>query len=249
MKPDRQWIACPVPAAAAITALLLLAAPVAHAATTEYQYDALARLRRVVHDNGVATSYALDAAGNRTQVDDLQPAMPLAPSSLEVPASSDTGMYVVRWAASTGGVLRYELAESTSSSFVPQAVLPSGDASVTVRDRPTGTYYYRVRACGTPGCSAYTVGGNPVVVTLAAPPPAAPQNLRASFVANCVWRATWDAVPGAAYYRLRESVGVERTVVAPQADVVCQGGNQNSNKPDRVRACNAAAACGTSASF
>lgn len=240
MKPDRQRIAFSV---------LLFATLDAPAATTQYQYDALARLRRVVHDNGVITHYALDAAGNRTQVDDLPPVGLTAPASLTVPATNNSGAYLVTWSASSGTVLRYELAESASPSFDPQTVLYASEARITVVDKASGTYYYRVRACGGAACTAYTVAPNPVVVTLPPPAPQAPQNARASLVASCVWRATWDAVPGAAHYRLRESVGVERTVVGTEATVVCRSGSQNENKPDRVRACNSAGICGPTTTF
>ena len=87
-------------------ALLLLSAPGAHGATAEYQYDALARLRRVVHDNGIITNYLLDPAGNRTQVDDLPPMVPTAPPGLRVPETAVIS-FEVNWGASAGSVLRW----------------------------------------------------------------------------------------------------------------------------------------------
>lgn len=241
MKSNGQWIAS--------VALLLSASP-SHAATTEYQYDALARLRRVVNDNGVVTDYTLDAAGNRTQVADVQPVLPSAPPSLTVPQASVLGTFGLSWTAAAGQVTRYELEESTSAAFAATQQVFAGDArSLTVRDRASGTYYYRVRACGTPGCSPYTPGSNAVVVTALTPLPPAPQNARAMFVATCVWRATWDAVAGAASYRVRETAGVERMVNGLQADIVCPFNNQNGNKPDWVRACDAASLCGPAARF
>src|SRR5919108_2184423 len=65
------------------------------AATTTYQYDALGRLVVVTHNNGNVTTYTLDAAGNRTQVDDLLPQA--APASISVPLTSSTGNYTVSW--------------------------------------------------------------------------------------------------------------------------------------------------------
>jgi hypothetical protein len=109
-----------------------------------------------------------------------------------------------------------------------------------------GTYYYRVRACGIGGCSDYTAGANGIVVTI---PPDAPTNLSTTFVANCAWRANWNAVSGAAHYVVRDTVGAEQTVTVNQAHVSCPFNNQNANKPKWVKACTSAGSCSTTVSF
>jgi YD repeat-containing protein len=101
----------------AIIVGLVLPNVATEAATTQYQYDALGRLRQVVHDNGIVTSYTLDPAGNRTQVADTPPAPPSAPASISVGTSSVTGSVTVTWGAASGVVTAYELYESSSNSF------------------------------------------------------------------------------------------------------------------------------------
>ncbi len=222
----------------------------AGAATTAYEYDALGRLRRVVHDNGIVTDYALDAAGNRTRVDDLEPVMPSAPPSISVPAGA-LGNYTISWSAASGTVLRYELEESPNAAFVPASQVYSGSAlSALITGRPIGTYYYyRVRACGVSGCSAHTAGANPIAVSVLPPAPAAPTNLVASYIADCVWRASWSAVVGAANYMLMSTNGTLQVVTATETTVVCPINNPNANKPKSVQACATGGSCSERVNF
>src|SRR5690348_15384390 len=49
--------------------------------------------------------------------------------------------------------------------------------------------------------------------------PAAPTGLSKTFIQNCVWRANWTAVYGAANYKVLDTVGNEQTVTTNQAYV------------------------------
>lgn len=331
-------------ALAALTALSALTGSLSPAATTSYEYDALGRLRVVTHDNRIATTYALDPAGNRTQLTDVAVGPTSGPASISVPASSSTGDYSISWGAAAGTVLTYELFESTSPSFssstrvhnaatraaffsgkpnnttyyyrvracansdcsgfttgangvtvfvappgapptitVPPTIASNflitwgestGPVSVyelydstsasfasqtlrhsgieriaTISNLPNGTYFYRVRACGYTGCSGYTEGATSVVVSTPPPSLPAPTNLAKTFVANCAWRATWNAVEGAANYIVRDTAGAEQTVVSPIAHVACPINNQNANQPRWVKACSPAGLCSSVANF
>jgi YD repeat-containing protein len=66
-------------------ACLVLLCAVASADVT-YEYDSAGRLRRVTHDNGMQTTYTLDAAGNRTSV-----ASAMAPGTLQLSAATYSG--------------------------------------------------------------------------------------------------------------------------------------------------------------
>jgi YD repeat-containing protein len=233
----------------AIIVGLVLPNVATEAATTQYQYDALGRLRQVVHDNGIVTSYTLDPAGNRTQVADTPPAPPSAPASISVGTSSVTGSVTVTWGAASGVVTAYELYESSSNSFPSQTLAYSGTSTVISFTRPNGTYWYRVRACRSASCSAYTTAGNAMVVSVPPPMLPAPTGLSYSLISNCVWQARWNAVTGASYYRFRDTAGNEKSVSGTSTTMTCPFNNQNGNKPKWVRACDSAGNCGITANF
>jgi YD repeat-containing protein len=174
---------------------------------------------------------------------------PSAPASIWVPGEGPFN-YAVTWGESTGYLSTYELYESTSPSFSAQTLKYSGGERVaSIRDMPNGTYYYRVRGCGVGGCGDYRVGSNGVVVNRPPPAPAMPTNLTKTHVANCAWRATWNAVDGATNYIVRDTAGAEQTVQTLYAHVACPINNQNANQPRWVKACSSAGLCSTAAYF
>lgn len=95
--------------------VLSLFAGATPANTVNYVYDALGRLQEVRYPNGSVVSYALDPAGNRTQVASTTP--PGVPASITVPMNSSTGAYTVSWATLTDTVTAYQLYEATNSGF------------------------------------------------------------------------------------------------------------------------------------
>jgi YD repeat-containing protein len=234
---------------AALAAVVVVIPGASRSATTQYQYDALGRLRQVIHDNSITTSYTLDPAGNRVQVADTPPAAPSAPPSIFVPSSSSTSQVVVSWGQASGVVTAYELYESATSSFSSQTLAYSGTSTILALARPNGTYWYRVRACRVTSCSAYATGANAVVVNIPPPAPPPPTGLSYSLIATCVWQARWNAVVGAAGYRFNDTVGNERTVAGTSTTVTCPFNNPNGNKPRWVKACNATGQCSDKAYF
>lgn len=224
----------------------------AEAATTEYKYDALGRLILVTHDNGIQTNYMLDAAGNRTQVTDVTPvAVPSAPASISVGASSSSGTVIVSWGAASGTLSAYELYESTSSSFSTQTSAYTGLSLGVTLNRPDGTYYYRVRACNSVGCSSYVTAANPMVVSIPPPGPNPPTGTGKQLISSCAWLGTWTAPSGGAaiaYYRVRDTNNVDQNVNVTQATVGCNPFTQLP-KPMNVRACTASNVCSTAIAF
>jgi hypothetical protein len=98
----------------------------------------------------------------------IPPAAPSIPASITVPTTT-TGGFTVSWTASTGTVTRYELHESTDSTFATGAPGNMYTAlSWTNTKTGTGTFYYRVRACNTQptgtSCSGWRTGANAMQV-------------------------------------------------------------------------------------
>jgi hypothetical protein len=121
---------------------------------------------------------------------------PSAPSTIAVPSSSGTGAYAISWSDSSGLVQRYELYESTDSSFASATLVRSdGVTAMAFAGKAHGTtYYYRVRACGRGGCSDFTAGANGV--TTRYPPPAQPASIWVPGVAPFNYAVTWGESAG-----------------------------------------------------
>jgi YD repeat-containing protein len=218
----------------ALTSMVFAGKP--HGSTYYYRVRACGRggcSDFVAGANGVTTTYP----------------PPAPPASIYVPSEAPYDYYA-EWGASAGYVSTYELYESTSATFATQSLKYSGaERTVSIREMPNGTYYYRVRGCGVGGCSDYRVASNPAVVNRPPPAPAMPTNLAKTHIANCAWRATWNAVVGAANYIVRDTAGAEQTVTGLIAHVACPINNQNANQPRWVKACSSAGHCSTAAYF
>ena len=223
-----------------------LAATVSLAATTGYQYDALGRLIQVTHNNGNVTTYTLDAAGNRTQVDEASPLA--APTTLNVPATSSTGSYSISWSGG-GAVTSYELWESTNSGYNPQTRVYQGSGTTgSITGHGNGSYYYRVRGCVGSACTLYKTGG-PTVVTISSAP-GQPTNPSYVPYQGCSWQASWDFMSGATSYSFRDfsgnfqysvpqpGAGPRVTTTYSYCNVAGYTGNPNDYKPKWVKSCN-----------
>ncbi|MHC5081537.1 MAG: hypothetical protein ACYTHN_21255, partial [Planctomycetota bacterium] len=94
------------------------------------------------------------------------PNPPPAPASITVPPSSTTGTFTLTWASSNGAT-SYNLEESNSPAFTSPVPLPSTQStSYSISGKPSGVYYYRVRALGLGGLSPWTAGANGCQVQL-----------------------------------------------------------------------------------
>lgn len=230
--------------------LLVFTSATTWAGTLNYQYDALGRLIEITRPaDGSVVTYALDPAGNRTQVATRTP--PGIPTSITVPSASTTGNYTVSWGAASGTVTAYELYEATNASFSGQVLAYSGTASSkALSGKANGTYYYRVRACNGTACSGYRIGANAITVNLApSGPPAPPASISGplmNYTGN--YSISWASSTGATRYELWESI-----YGSAYAKVYDGPGTSRSftNKPNgeyeyRAKACNAAGCSGYS---
>jgi len=138
-------------AAVALSSSALIAA-LSVAGDTFYTYDALGRLVKVVRPDGIETNYALDAAGNRTQVTEGSPTPPPPPPG---PPPAPSG-------------LQYN--QNSPCSYYAQWVVTPGATSYQIRDM-SGNFNYSVSPgsknntsysfCGVPGYTGITTDYKP----------------------------------------------------------------------------------------
>lgn len=82
------------------------------------------------------------------------PPPPSVPGPLTGPASDDDGVIELAWGAATGVVVAYHLEIDSGTGWVE--IYAGSGLAFTDTGRIDGTYNYRVKACNTGGCSAYT---------------------------------------------------------------------------------------------
>lgn len=92
--------------------------------------------------------------------------------------------------------------------------------------------------------TASDTAAEPAVVYLPAP-----TGLSKSLTGNCVWRASWNLVTGAAKYLVKDTTGVSRYVTTTFADIGCPSNNSSANMPSSVQACDVNNICGTKANY
>lgn len=226
--------------------LLMLLGHAAVADTLVYEYDALGRLTRVQYGDGSDIVYALDPAGNRTQVTTALP--PGVPASITVPTGSATGSYTIKWGIGDGTVTKYMLYEDTNSSFSSPTLVHEGSVrSKVLPGRGNGTYYYRVSACNGSACSGYRTGSNAVSVILSG----IPGSINVPSGSNTGgYTISWGQSSGTAtayelYEATNSSFSGQALVHDDAAAILSKGlsGRGNGLYYYRVRACNSSG-CG-----
>lgn len=119
----------------------------------------------------IAKGMAVAAAVTPTSIDAalllLAEKMP-PPATLTLPVGTNDGSFIVTWSASPNGRVIYTLQEATDREFTTglQTAYSGINTSVLLTGRPSGTYYYRVKAsrCGYVG-ELWTPAANGIVVT------------------------------------------------------------------------------------
>jgi YD repeat-containing protein len=220
--------------------VLSLLAVAALANTVTYVYDALGRLQEVRYPNGNVVNYALDPAGNRTEVASRAP--PGVPASITVPSSNTSGSYNITWTAASGTLTKYELYESTNSGFSSQTLEYSGTAlTKAMSGKASGTYYYRVRACNGAACGGYRTGANAVTVNLTPGVPASITVPASSSTGS--YTVSWGTSTGTVTaYQLYEATNSSFTgqvqAYSGTGTSKAISGKANGSYYYRVRACN-----------
>jgi hypothetical protein len=153
--------------------------------------------------------------------------LPGTPGSFSVPPTSGPN-YAVSWSAGTGRSDSYDLGESTDGVSWPTTYTQAGTAKA-FSGKPSGSkFWYRVRACNTSGCSAYTAAKSVDVFSLTTiseqpPPPFVPPAQE--------WVGTMPGTPstegGAAVYRIPIEVAPGRAGMQP--DVALTYSSRNGN--------------------
>ncbi|MHC5039729.1 MAG: hypothetical protein ACYTHM_20690, partial [Planctomycetota bacterium] len=150
----------------------------------------------------------------------LQP--PGAPSSILVPATSQTGSFQVSWAG-VWGATGYELQESMDPMFGSPITVYVGSATdFTIVGKGNGIYYYQVRATNPApnGVSSWTQGMNGCQVILQAP--GVPGSLLVPFSSfSGIYSLDWSMGPGAMWYEVQE----DTDPAFPNPHAVYLGGN------------------------
>ncbi len=141
---------------------------------------------------------------------------------------------VISWNAASDN---FEL-ERYEYRFVPSTTWISNSLSQVVNATtltPQTQYTVEVRARDRAGNNSALNSTTFTTLTLV---PNAPTNLMSNHAANCAWNASWDTVPGATSYTLRETNGTETSAPTNTRSVSCPLNDPEANKPIWVRACN-----------
>jgi hypothetical protein len=177
------------------------------------------------------------------------PAVPPAvPTPVTATVISSTQM-TVGW-TDVAFETHYQVQRSTQVDGVFGAYVSLGSPTAnttTLADvvAPSSTYRYRVRACNTIGCSAFTLG--PIVTTPAGEPPPTPTTLNAVAVSPTQINLSWSNVTGENGYQIyrRERVagvfGPFTLIAAPPNDMTTfpdLGLTPGATYSHRIRACN-----------
>ena len=179
---------------AVVTAATLTHADLGLAAGTQYDYQV-----RACNASGCS---GFTAPASATTL----PLPPGAPSGLTAGAVS-SGQINLSWSAATGTVATYHVERSTTPGSGFAEIASLGAATTTFQNTtglsPGTQYFYRVRACNTGGCSAYTLEATATTLPL---PPGAPSGLTASAVSSGQINLSWSAATGAvATYHVERS--------------------------------------------
>lgn len=133
--------------------------------------------------------------------------IPGVPGAISAPATDADGTFSLSWGAASGTVSSYRLEQKINSGAWSQ-IQSSTARTASISVSGSGTYYYRVRACNTSGCSGYTANA-PVNVSIPLAPPSTPTWHSSSDSDSDFgdYNLVWNAAPGSvSYYQLQERV-------------------------------------------
>lgn len=128
---------------------------------------------------------------------------PPTPTSITVPATSNTGVIPISWSASPTAT-SYDLYESFNSGAWVRVVQGGTSTSATVTVSASGSYVFLVAALNSGGWNGQVLASSPVVVTF--PPAAAPSLSVPATNSSGGYTVSWSGVSAATGYTLQEQV-------------------------------------------
>lgn len=140
------------------------------------------------------------------------PAIPAAPTSINYPATSNSGKYAVSWSSSNTATY-YQLERSANNGSTWTQVYSGSDLSHS-ETITNGTYKYRARASNSSGSSSWRTGTDNCIVSISAPPstvPAAPKSISYPESSRTgKYAIRWSASNSAASYQLERLIRSRR---------------------------------------
>lgn len=204
--------------------------------TSLYGQDGV--LRRLDNERSASSTEYVYLNGSLVAeaVTSTAPAVPV----VTAPAQSSSGSYTVSWTEAPQAT-RYELQEQPSGGTWSN-IYSGPDRTREFTGRSGGTYSYRVRACRGTACGGWSATALVVVQSL---PSSGPAISAPGVSLDGTYALSWQAVAGAATYRLEESANSGAWAELQNGTDL---GRSFSGKPDgsyayRARACNTAG-CG-----
>ena len=190
-------------------------------------------------NTGGCSAYTLEATATTL------PLPPGAPSGLTATTAS-ASLINLSWSAATGIVATYHVERSTTagSGFIEIGSVSAATTTFPNSGLTASTqYFYRVRACNTGGCSAYTLEAAATTLPL---PPGAPSGLSATTAFSTQINLSWSAATGTvATYHVERSTtaGSGFIEIASLSSATTTFQNNTGLNPAtqyfyRVRACN-----------
>ncbi len=175
------------------------------AQTETFTYDDLGRLVIVDHGDNKATTYDLDPAGNRKNVQTSDGTPPTVPTNVDAVAASPTQINL-SWTASSDNVAvtkyRVERCQGAGCSTYSHIASPAGTSYSDTAVSEITSYTYRLRA-GDAGGNLSGYSATDSATTPDGTPPTAPPNLSANAVSptqiNLTWTASTDNVAVTGY--------------------------------------------------
>lgn len=176
------------------------------------------------------------AASSTVAVDTTYGVVPLAPTSLSVPATSSDGTAPLSWSAVTQ-VTHYVVQQSSNGGTTWSGIYNSSGTSTVLSGLADGSYTYQVQACNAYNCGPWTRSGTLIVTH---PPASAPTLTGPASNNTGSYSLSWTAVAATTSYVLQEQVnGGAWATVQSNGSISWSTSRGNGTYGYRVEACNA----------
>jgi RHS repeat-associated protein len=157
--------------------------------------------------------------------------VPGVPGAITGPSNSTTGSYTLSWGAASGVVSNYQLYENNVGIYTTTGL------NASIGGRLSGSYSYKVQACNSAGCGAFTAGFTVTVLL----PPGTPGAMSVPSETGPSYTVSWGAATGTVdHYDLGEQYN-QSTWTTTQVTATSQAFTNKAygSYSYQVRACNA----------